>query len=158
MKDYQNKLSQATQPAFAPAFRTRKGRGDKEYVISSPYNVGKVFEFYENIYTGIKYNEFEKTIEITKAVPWSKEKGLWTNEQTSLCIAFIDEKYRFTPRKEHIEVAITALAKKNTYHPIKQRIESQKWDGKARGERYFIDLLGCADNSYNIIEKLPKYG
>ncbi|PHU32531.1 hypothetical protein CSW65_13135 [Streptococcus agalactiae] len=36
MKDYQNKLSQATQPAFAPAFRTRKGRGDKEYVISSP--------------------------------------------------------------------------------------------------------------------------
>ncbi|MDE7480097.1 virulence-associated protein E, partial [Streptococcus agalactiae] len=54
MKDYQNKLSQATQPAFAPAFRTRKGRGDKEYVISSPYNVGKVFEFYENIFTGIK--------------------------------------------------------------------------------------------------------
>ncbi|HFV0229750.1 TPA: VapE domain-containing protein [Streptococcus agalactiae] len=149
MKDYQNKLSQATQPAFAPAFRTRKGRGDKEYVISSPYNVGKVFEFYENIFTGIKYNEFEKTIEITKTLPWSKEKGLWTNEQTSLCIAFIDDKYRFTPRKEHIEVAITALAKKNSYHPIKQRIESQKWDGKARGERYFIDLLGCADNSYN---------
>ena len=41
------------------------------------------------------------------------------------------------------------MAKKNTYHPIKQRIESQEWDGKPRGERYFIDLLGCADNSYN---------
>ena len=41
------------------------------------------------------------------------------------------------------------MAKKNTYHPIKQRIESKEWDGKPRGERYFIDLLGCADNSYN---------
>lgn len=57
-----------------------KGRGDKEYVISSFYNVGKVFEFYENIFIGIKYNEFEKIIEIIKIFFWFKEKGLWMNE------------------------------------------------------------------------------
>ena len=38
--------------------------------------------------------KFERTIEITKTLPWSKEKGLWTSEQTNLCIAFIDENYR----------------------------------------------------------------
>ncbi|MBF0778339.1 virulence-associated protein E [Streptococcus cuniculi] len=114
----------------------------------SPYNVILVFEQYQSISKGVKYNAFSKTIEKTKATPWGTDKGFWSEEDTKLSIAFIDEKYGFAPTRDNVEIAILKVAKENTYHPVKDRIELQKWDGERRAERYFIDLLGCPDTSY----------
>ncbi|MEX5398720.1 VapE domain-containing protein [Streptococcus sp. ZJ93] len=134
-----------THQELAPAFRTY---GKTQLPTRSPYNVVLVFEQHQSIFKGVRYNDFSKTIEKTKPTPWGTGKGFWSEEDTKLSIAFIDEKYGFAPTRENVEIAILKIAKGNTYHPVKDRIESQKWDGVQRAERYFIDLLGCPDTSY----------
>ncbi|MGT2801003.1 hypothetical protein JavanS292_0009 [Streptococcus satellite phage Javan292] len=128
-----------------PAFRTY---GKSKIPARSPYNVILVFEQHKSIFKGVRYNDFSKAIEKTELTPWGTNKGLWSDEDTKLAIAFIDEKYGFAPTRENVEIAILKVAKENTYHPVKDRIESQRWDGVERAERYFIDLLGCPDTSY----------
>lgn len=137
-------VDQAYQEVL-PAFRTY---GKSKTPVRSPYNVILVFEQYKSISKGVKYNAFLKTIEKTKPTPWGTDKGLWNEEDIKLSIAFIDEKYSFVPTRDNIEIAILKIAKENTYHPVKERIESQKWDGTKRAEHYFIDLLGCPNTSY----------
>lgn len=130
-----------------PAFRLNSN----DRPIQSPYNVARVFEVFENLNTGIKLNEFNKQIYLTKPAPWSSKRytGVWDNTQTQLALTFIDEKYRFIPKREYIESVVTTIAEKNSYHPIKERIESTIWDGTERAESYFIDLLGVADTHYS---------
>lgn len=45
--------------------------------------------------------------------------------------------------------SITKLCLENTYHPVKEKIESLIWDGKPRAERLFIDFIGAHDNDLN---------
>lgn len=44
---------------------------------------------------------------------------------------------------------ITTLCLKNTYNPLKKKIEKVKWDGVERAERFFIDFLGAHDIPLN---------
>ncbi|MEW4354432.1 virulence-associated E family protein [Streptococcus pneumoniae] len=138
-------LAEQYQEEIMPAFRTY---GKSKAPVRSPYNVVLVFEQQQSISKGVRYNDFSKTIEKTKPTPWGTDKGTWNEEDTKLAIAFIDEKYGFAPTRDNVDIAILKVAKENTYHPVKDRIELQTWDGVERAERYFIDLLGCPDTSY----------
>lgn len=61
----------------------------------------------------------------------------------------IDAAYYMTFTKEDILQMVSSIAReKNSYHPIKQIIEAEKWDGRQRIENLFIDYLGADDNSY----------
>lgn len=45
--------------------------------------------------------------------------------------------------------AISLCAQRNRFHPVRERILSQPWDGKPRVETLFVDLLGCDDTIYH---------
>lgn len=45
--------------------------------------------------------------------------------------------------------ALYLAAIKNSYHPVRQYLESLKWDGKERVDTLWIDFLGVDDNIYH---------
>ena len=45
--------------------------------------------------------------------------------------------------------AITYLCVRDSYNPLKQKIESVEWDGVERAEMFFIKFLGAFDNQLN---------
>ncbi|UTG84517.1 virulence-associated E family protein [Bacillus paranthracis] len=47
-----------------------------------------------------------------------------------------------------IQNAFTEVVHRNAFHPIKQFIESEEWDGVKRAESIFIDYLGAEDTHY----------
>ena len=59
-----------------------------------------------------------------------------------------DDKYLIKFSKDDIFSAVDKSARENSYHPIKQMIESEEWDGTERAETIFIDYLGVEDNLY----------
>lgn len=47
-----------------------------------------------------------------------------------------------------LQAAIAVEANNNSFHPVREYLETLEWDGKARAERLFIDYLGADDNAY----------
>lgn len=61
----------------------------------------------------------------------------------------IDARYYMTFSKEDVLQMVNSIAReRNSYHPIKQIVEAEPWDGSPRVETLFIDYLGAEDNSY----------
>lgn len=54
-----------------------------------------------------------------------------------------------TVAERDIADGVMLAALRNRYHPIKDFIESETWDGVERIERMFIDYLGVPDNAYS---------
>ena len=118
----------------------------EEYILSSTGAIKKVFSNLElalkklGISSRLKYNEFTDEV-------------IYLNEEVN---DFHLIKFRSDISKE-IEVdfttkdilqAVTNLALKNKYHPVKQIIEGKEWDKIERVETFFIDYLGAEDSEY----------
>ena len=79
-----------------------------------------------------------------------KEKGLeWSDSDTVLLRAFLDETKKFKVDKNTIMASLLQSANARHHHPVKAFIEAEKWDGIKRIERIFIDYLGVEDTEYS---------
>lgn len=90
---------------------------------------------------GIGFNEFTQEVTVNgEAI---------TDEFISDLRLSVDSKYYVTFTKEDVLEMVSSIAReKNSYHPIKQIVESKKWDGVPRVESLFIDYLGADDIHY----------
>lgn len=60
----------------------------------------------------------------------------------------LDTKYEVTFNERDIKGVLDVLGREKSYHPIKEFIEKNKWDGLKRAEKLFIDYLGAPDDEY----------
>lgn len=90
---------------------------------------------------GIGFDEFSHEVTLNKTSI--------TDEFIADLRLSIDKQYHITFTKEDILQMVSSIAREeNSYHPIKQIIESKPWDGVQRAETLFIDYLGANDNNY----------
>ena len=71
----------------------------------------------------------------------------WQDKDDSNTRFYIEQKYKIHSR-EKLDDALRILFAEREYHPIKQTIESVKWDGVPRIENLFIKWLKCEDTPY----------
>lgn len=50
--------------------------------------------------------------------------------------------------KKRIEEAVMLTSKRQAYNPLRQYLDSLKWDGEKRLEKWLVDICGCDDNPY----------
>ena len=96
----------------------------------------------------IKRNEFTGGIDLVKAVPWRNQLGTWTSNDTIMLKHFCSRWYGYQASKDLWEEAVTVHSTNHSYHPLKEEIESVKWDGVPRVDRFCTVYLGCADTTY----------
>ncbi|MBS3973125.1 MAG: virulence protein [Erysipelotrichia bacterium] len=96
------------------------------------------------------FNEFAQRIEFTKAPPWDNGGSVALNDDDVMKLRiYIAEKYDDVEfSKDNLFSVIVKLSSDAKYHPIKNMIESVKWDGIPRAEKLFSDYMGAADNTY----------
>lgn len=56
--------------------------------------------------------------------------------------------YEIRVADRDLKAAIVIAANNAPFHPVREYLESLKWDGQPRVERLFIDYLGTVDNVY----------
>src|SRR5690606_13790830 len=93
------------------------------------------------------YDELHRRIAVVKPLPWKKEPGIFDNADDSVLRGYIENVYGIR-HKERLADALTAVAKKNSFHPVRDYLDGLKWDGVKRLETVFIDYLGVEDNEH----------
>lgn len=61
---------------------------------------------------------------------------------------YIERTYSITVGLK-VEDALKIVMEKNQFHPIKQFLEKQRWDGRARVDTLLVDYLGVTDSPYS---------
>ncbi len=95
-------------------------------------------------------NQFSTYPEVLKKAPWKRadvSNPSWTDNDDAQLFGYIN-KYYGLKNTLFLGKAVEGWMSTNAFDPVKDFIESVKWDNKPRLERYFIDYLGADDNEY----------
>lgn len=99
----------------------------------------------------IAYNRFNGDIEFTSNPPWQVGKRIsqyLDDTDLILCRSYLSNICRFDVKKEMISDALESIAYQNQFHPVREYLQSLKWDGIKRIESILPDYTGCEDNEY----------
>lgn len=128
------------QSVFDNALLTKNGKLNQQ----SRENVRLILTRDPHYRDLLRWNEFTEQAEY-------RQKGQFipvTDEFANELADNIERYYRYTPSIQTVQAGIKLAAAQNAYNPVKQRIESVRWDGKPRAARFFIDYLGADNNDY----------
>ncbi len=83
-------------------------------------------------------------------LPWEKfnsSNTTWTDTDDACLRYYLEKKYQIVA-KGKTDDAVSFIHKKNTFNPVKNYLDSLKWDGVERLDTLFIDYLGAEDSDY----------
>lgn len=109
-------------------------------------NIYRILAFDEHCNDMFRYNEFTEEVEYRKNNNSEFEQA--NKNLIARLIINIERYYRLVVSEKSIKTALLLAAQDHSYDPIKQRIETVKWDGKHRVATFFIDYLGAENNKY----------
>jgi putative DNA primase/helicase len=75
--------------------------------------------------------------------------GEWTDADASRTAMWLQREYGFTPSSSLAQEAVGVLADGNRFHPVRNWMQSLKWDGTERIAHWLIDFLGADDCDYS---------
>lgn len=107
-------------------------------------NYVKILKNDEAFKGNFRWNEHSKRVEV-------KSDGVYhgiLNLDLSKIKNIIEDKYGIY-NKDKLGDALDIAASEHSYHPIKDYIESLKWDGVKRIDTAFADYFGAAETPYN---------
>lgn len=115
------------------------------------HNVVKILEHDPRLKGRIEFNEFEHVAVSRKDLPWRKirrrnEQALRDSDDANLRL-YIEQTYGISGR-DKINDAVTVVAGRHSFHPVKEYLEGCAWDGEPRLDRLLIDYLGADDTAY----------
>lgn len=118
------------------------------YVSTAP-NISTILENDSNIKGLFKKNTFDEKIYVTRKPPWRDKGDFETikNVDFSGLRNYVESIYKISsPGK--IEDAFLIEAAKQEYHPVRDYLKAQVWDGKKRVDTLLMDYFGVRDNLY----------
>jgi len=97
----------------------------------------------------LRFNLFTNSIEFKDRAPWhTVDKLGWTDEDAIQYKAWLSDEQSFEMNTAYIHEAALAVASRNSYHPIKNYIESLEWDGKERLGNWLSEYCATPENNY----------
>lgn len=127
-----------------------KGKGGKMRVSRTQRNLDLIFDYDPNIKNLIGYDEFYKQEVFLKDPLWKKNciGDEWKNADDSHLRGYLKQTYTDYRDTESVMDNIIIYSRKNSFHPVKQYLESLHWDGVPRAETYFSKFLNADDTPY----------
>lgn len=122
-------------------------KGDIEITAA---NLKLILENDPNLKGCFGYNEFERRPEVLKDLPWRKRSRsvAWTNADDEDLRTYLDIVWGIRHSKEKVADVLGGVQRSRIFHPVRDYLNSLKWDGVQRVERLLIDYLGADDTEY----------
>ncbi len=98
--------------------------------------------------SNIVYNEMSNSIDVKGIVPWKRIGNGWKQTDMASLELYIEKKYGIYSPSKCKETLNAVLCSEKKYNPVKEYIESFKWDGRDRLDTLLIDYLGAEDSEY----------
>lgn len=103
----------------------------------------------------LAYDEFSDRIIWRKPPPWhpddapSVQQPTVSDEDAPRLSTWLHRLWRVKLSPDQCWAAIQVTAKRNTTHPVREYLQSLRWDRKLRCHRWTVDYLGSADTPYH---------
>lgn len=123
------------------------GRGK---YISSATNLNLIFQHDPRICKAFRHNEFDNKRYLYKSVPWRNitEPEPLRNVDYSGVRNYIESMYNIVGVTK-IDDAMALEFERNLFHPIRDYLADQFWDGTRRVDTLLIDYFGAPDTPYH---------
>lgn len=108
-------------------------------------NAATVLENDPNFKGRLWHNQFSGFDIIRGGLPWDKRATQWSSSDDNNLRAYLERCYGLTG-KDKIKDALVSVFTRHQSHPIRDYLNSLKWDGRERLDRLIIDYLGAEDN------------
>ncbi len=122
---------------------------EKGTLKNTPNNFVLILNNDENLKGKMAINEFSNRICVLGQLPWRKENDLsdWSDEDDSSLRIYISKIWEIQS-KQNCEDALKQTVKTNSYHPVRDYLNSLLWDGVSRIDTLLVDYMGAEDNEY----------
>ena len=128
-------------------------RTDKGKIRQSINNCVYILQHDPLLNGAICRNELTGRTNIIKKMPW-KQRGTILNQTDEYNVRlYLEKNYQITSDKV-IRAAIDIVANENSFHPIRQKLESLEWDGQERVRYALHHFLGAelSDYTYEVLK------
>jgi predicted P-loop ATPase len=98
------------------------------------------------------YNEFTGRNEFTNPAPWHRgrmpaAKGVG-DKDLKMLKGYLASSCGYDTNIQSIEEAVTNVSDRHSFHPVREYLESLKWDGVKRLDFWMHDYLGALDGGF----------
>ena len=106
-------------------------RDMKGNILQTNYNCQLVLREDPLFAGAIRFNELSQKVDICRPVGWKRDSIYFCDADLDHIITYMESTYTLKVDKQ-IERAVRVVSKENSYHPIKEKLLSLKWDGVSR--------------------------
>lgn len=112
--------------------------------IDKYYNINLIL----NNIIDLKYNQFTRRFDLKNKGLWFKHQPYLENKDLAKLLVILEEEYGLRTSNQRLTNSVHSVGVDNSYHPIKNYLESVRWDGKKRVEKLLIEMFGTPDTEY----------
>lgn len=103
----------------------------------------------------LAYNEFIDQTVLIRPAPWDNDKTnfprdgrAWCDEDSVMCRYLLSNQYKFDVSVKIVDEAAIVASRAYPNHPVRNYLESLKWDGVKRLDTWLADYCGAEENTY----------
>ncbi len=113
---------------------------------NSPYNFGVIIRNDPRLKGMVRRDAFRGKNEVTRDLPWRPKSAdpYWNNSDNNGLIDYMSQHYKLQGKQAIIDANDLAMSQ-NSYHPVRDYLDSLTWDGTPRLDALMIDYLGAQD-------------
>ena len=100
----------------------------------------------------LAYDEFAETIVTTRPPPWRSvdapkevKPGDWTDADTIRTQSWLAAEHGLDIGEQSTIAAVSIVALRHRVHPVREWLDSLRWDGVKRAPTWLIDIMGVED-------------
>lgn len=122
----------------------RDGKEKSRKVRQTVKNLEIILENDSRFAGKIKFNEFSQQTYLVNEI----DNRAWSSYDDSELFSILQSDYEMRSRNDYFD-AIKNVSMKNKFHPVRELLDSFKWDGKEYIRNLLPDYLGVEDTEYS---------
>lgn len=126
----------------------RDGREKSRSILQTVKNFETIMENDERFAGKMAFNEFSQQTCLVGDTPWQSGGRPWSGYDDSALFSILQSEYGMKSRSDYFD-ALKNVSMAHKFHPIRETLDSFKWDGVEHIRRLLPDYLGVEDTDYS---------
>lgn len=127
----------------------RNGNEKSRKVLQTVRNCEIIIENDERFAGKIKFDEFSQQTYLVGDIVWQSDNNrAWSSYDDSALFSILQSDYDMKNRNDYFD-ALKNVSMRNKFHPVREMLDSFKWDGKENIRSLLPCYLGVVDSEYS---------
>lgn len=127
----------------------RDGNEKSRKILQTVRNFEIIIENDKRFAGKIKFDEFAQQAYLMGDIPWEKKNNfrVWSSYDDSALFSILQSDYGMNSRNDYFD-AVKNVSMRSKFHPVRDMLDSLKWDEKEDIRCLLVDYLGAEDTEY----------